>query len=112
MLRKMIAFSTLVVLMAAPGFGVHGAFAQPQLRTASVVQSAEGASLHVDSKHGEPVDIYVDQVFKGTVAAYGDLYVQLPAGAHTLRCNAHSGYSYRQYVYMEEGTTFTWTLLN
>jgi len=111
MFRKLFALSMLIALTTGANLtSANQAFAQPLPVTASSMQREETAVIHVDSRMDEPVAIYVEGEYVGTVLAGGDLYIEVDAGEHILRGVCDSGTYGPRYVELSGGETFHWEL--
>lgn len=70
-------------------------------------------SLKVDSYKSDPYEVYIDNAYKGTVSAYGDVtYANISSGTHATKYIQASGYilyptEYTLSVNIPQCSTFT-----
>ncbi|HLV79202.1 MAG TPA: hypothetical protein VKT32_02940 [Chthonomonadaceae bacterium] len=113
MFRKMIALTTLSVLMTSGALLAKPTQAQPLVSSPGYEQSYDRPTLHVDNWTGDWVRIYVDGDYVGRVSPYGDLYIEVSADEHILRgVDADGGTFGPRYIDLSDGSDFHWTLTN
>ncbi|HLK57129.1 MAG TPA: hypothetical protein VKU00_11220 [Chthonomonadaceae bacterium] len=110
MFRKMIALTTLSVLMTSGALIAKPSQAQPLVSSPGYEQSYDRSIIHVDNWSSQTVDIYVDGEYEGTVRPYGDLYFHVSADEHILRGIASSGTFGPHYIDLSDGSDFHWVL--
>jgi hypothetical protein len=110
MFGKLIALATLSALLTSGALIPNRASAQPLSSSCASAQAYERVTVHVDSHTEEWVAIYVDGEYMGTVAPYGDLYIEMSADGHILRGETRTGTYGPRYVDLSDGADFHWTL--
>jgi len=83
---------------------------RPAAKGGTKSRSGEGI-LHVDSRVSDPVAIYVDGRYYGTVSAYGDLYFTADPDSYEVFGKCGHGYTWGpKSLVIYSGSTRKWTL--